>query len=220
MANRWGDSGNSVRLYFFGLQNHCRWWLQPWNQQTLTPWRKSYDQPRQHIQKQRHYFVNKGLSNQSYGFPKGHVWMWELDYKESWVLKNWCFWTVVLENTSFSLSRRSNQTILKEISPGCSSEGLMLKLKLRYFGHLMWRDDSFEKTVMLERSREGGKGDDRGWDGWMASQTQWTWVWVNSGRWWWTRRPGVLRFMGSQRVRHEWATELNLLVCEMIATVW
>ena len=105
-------------------------------------------------------------------------------------------------------ARRSNQSILKEISPGCSLEGLMLKLKLQYFGHLMRRADSFEKTLMLGL-RAGGEGDDRGWDGWMASPTQWTWVWVNSGSWWWTGRPGVLRFMGSQRVRHCCATEVS-----------
>ena len=99
MANRWVNSGNSDRLYFFGLQNHCRCWLQPWNQKTLAPWKKSYDQPRQHIKKQRHYFVNKGLSSQSYSFSSSHIWMWELDYKESWAPKNWCFWTVVLEKT-------------------------------------------------------------------------------------------------------------------------
>ena len=85
--------------YFWGLQNHCRWWLQPWNSKTLAPWKKSYDQPRQHIKKQRYYFTNKGLSSQGYGFSSGHVWMWELDCKESRVLKNWCFWTVVLEKT-------------------------------------------------------------------------------------------------------------------------
>ena len=99
MANRMGNSGNSVRLYFGGLQNHCRWWLQPWNQKMLTSWKKGYDQPRQHIKKQRHYFANKGPSSQGYGISSGHVWMWELDYKESWVWKNWCFWTVVLEKT-------------------------------------------------------------------------------------------------------------------------
>ena len=96
MANRWSNSGNSDRLYFLGLQNHCRWWLQPWNKKTLTPWKKSYDQPKQHVKKQRHYFANKGPSSQGYGFSSSCVWMWELDYKESWVLKNWCFWTVVL----------------------------------------------------------------------------------------------------------------------------
>ena len=82
--------------YFLGLQNHHRWWLQWWNLKTLTPRKKSYDQPRQHIKKQRHYFANKGPSSQSYGFSSSQVWMWELDYKESWVLKNWCLWAVVL----------------------------------------------------------------------------------------------------------------------------
>ena len=95
-------------------------------------------------------------------------------------------------------ARRSSQSILKEISPGCSFVGLMLKLKLQYIGHLMWRADTFEKTLMLERFRAWGEGDDRGWDGWMTSLTQCTWVWVNSGSWWWTGRPGTLQFMGSQ----------------------
>ena len=138
--------------------------------------------------------------------------MWELDCEESWVPKNWCFWTVVLEKTLESplTARRSNQSILKEISPGCSLEGLMLKLKLQYFGH-----PSCEELTHWKRPRcweglgAGGEGDDRGWDGWMASPTQWTWVWVNSGSWWWTGRPGMLRFMGSQRVGHDWETELN-----------
>ena len=104
-------------------------------------------------------------------------------------------------------ARRSNQSILK-IRPGCSLEGLMLKLKLQYFGHLMWRTDSFEKSPWCwERLRAGGEGDDRGWDGWMALLTRWTWVWVDSGSWWWTGRPSVLRFMGSQGVRHDLATE-------------
>ena len=99
MANRWGNSGNSDRLNFGGLQNHCRWWLQPWNKKMPVPWKKSYDKPRQHIKKQRHFFANKGPSSQSYGFSSSHVWMWVLDYKDSQVLKNWCFWTVVLEKT-------------------------------------------------------------------------------------------------------------------------
>ena len=106
-------------------------------------------------------------------------------------------------------ARRSNQSILKEISPECSLEGLMLKLKLQYFGHLMRRTESFEKTLMLAKIGGRRRRDDRGWDGWMASLTRWTWVWVDSGSWWWTGRPGVLQFMGSQRVRHDWATELN-----------
>ena len=106
-------------------------------------------------------------------------------------------------------ARRSNQSILKEISPGISLEGMMLKLKLQYLGHLMWRVDSLEKTLMLGGIGAGGEWDVRGWDGWMASLTLWTWVWVNSGSWWWTGRPGVLRFMGLQRVGHDWVTELN-----------
>ena len=124
----------------------------------LTPWKKSYDQPRQHIKKQRHYFVNKGPSSQGYGFSSSHVWMWELDCEESWAPKNWCFWTVVLERLLRVpwTARRSNQSILKKISPGCLLEGLMLKMKLQYFGHLMRRADSFEKTLMLGKT-EGGR---------------------------------------------------------------
>jgi len=95
--------------------------------------------------------ANKGPSSQGYGFSSGHVWIWELDCEESWVPKNWCFWTVVLGRLLRVpwIARRSNQSILKEISPGCSLEGLMLKLKLQYFGHLMRRVDSLEKTLML-----------------------------------------------------------------------
>ena len=128
----------------------------------LASWKKSYDQPRQHAEKQRYYFANKGLSSQSYGFSSGHVWMWELDYKESWAPKNWCFWTVVLEKTLERpwTARRLNQSILKEISPEYSLEGLMLKLKLQYLGHLIQRTDSFEKTLMLGKT-EGRRR--RGW---------------------------------------------------------
>ena len=139
---------------------------------------------------------------------------------ESWTVKKGEHWRI----DAFELwcwrrllrvpwtARRYDQSILKEISPGWSLEGMMLKLKLQYFGHLMRRVDSLEKTLML-----GGIGDRRKrgrqrirWR--MASPTRWTWVWVNSGIWWWTGRPGVLRFMGSQRVGHNCATELNWLL--------
>ena len=142
--------------------------------------------------------------------------MWELDYEESWAPKSWCFWTVVLEKTLES------SLDCKEIQPvhpkedQCSPEGLILKLKLQYFGHLMWRADSLEKPWCWERLRAGGEGDDRGWDGWMASPTLWTSVWVDSGSWWWTGRPGVLRFMGLQKVKHDWAAELNWTVIAII----
>ena len=105
-------------------------------------------------------------------------------------------------------ARRSNQSIVKEISPGCSLERLMLKLKLQYFSHLM-RRAYLKRPWCWEGLGAGGEGDNRGWDGWMASPTQWAWVWVGSWSWWWTGRPGMLQFMGSQRVRHDWVTELN-----------
>ena len=117
---------------------------------------------REQLKKQRLYFVNKVLSSQSYGFSSSHIWMWELDHKEYWAQKNGCFWTVCwrrLLKVPWT-ARRSNQSILKEISPEYSLEGLMLKLKLQYFGHLMWRTDSLEKTLMLGKS-EGRKR--RGW---------------------------------------------------------
>ena len=137
--------------------------------------------------------------------------MWELDYKESWTLKNWCFWTVVLEKTLES------PLDCKEIQP------------VHPKGDQPWifvgRNDAKAETPILwpphvkswligkdwcwEGLGAGGEGDDRGWDGWMASLTRWTRVWVNSGSWWWTVRPGMLRFMGSQRVGHDWVTELN-----------
>ena len=118
---------------------------------TLAPWKESYDQPRQHIKNQRHYFVNKGPSSQGYGFSSGHVWMWELYYKESWEQKNWCLWTVVLENSLRVpwITRRSNQCILNEISLGCSLEVLMLKPQLQSLGCLMWRADLLEKNLLL-----------------------------------------------------------------------
>ena len=136
---------------------------------------------------------------------------------ESWTIKQakiqridafelWC-WRRLLRVPW--TSRRSNQSILKEISPEYSLEGLLLKLKLQYFGHLMQKTNSLGKTLMLGKI-EGRRGDDRGWDGWMASPTQSTWIWVSSGSRGWTGRPGVLQSMGSQGVRHNWATELNM----------
>ena len=141
---------------------------------TLAPWKESYDQPRQHIQKQRHHFANKSLSSQGYGFSSSHVWMWELDYKESWAQKNWWFWTMVLEKTLEPpwTARRSNQSILKEISPGCSLEGLMLKLKL--FNTLAtWCKEltHLKRPWCWERLKAGGEGmtEDKivGWHHWL-----------------------------------------------------
>ena len=144
---------------------------------------KSYDQPRQHIKKSRDITLpTKVHLVKAMGFSSGHVWMWELDYKESWAQKNWCFWTVVSEKTLESpLDRKEiNQSILKEISSEYSLEGLMLKLKLttRYLGEDLTH---WKRPWCWERLKAGGERDDWGWDGWMASPTQWTWVWVNSG---------------------------------------
>ena len=132
----------------------------------------------------------------------------------SWLYSGQSNWNIWVSRRLLRVpwtARRSNQSILKEISPGISLEGMVLKLNLQYFGHLMWRVDSLETTLMLGgiggRRRRGRQRMRR----WMASLTRWTWVWVNSGSWWWTGRPGMLRFMGSQRVGHNWAdwTELN-----------
>ena len=176
-----------------------------------TPWKESYDQPRQHIQKQRHYFANKGPSSQGLGFSCGHVWMWELDCEEGWVQKNWCFWTVMLEKTPES------PLDCKEIQP-VHSEG---DQPWDFFGRTDAKAESpvlwplhakswlIGKDWCWEGLGAGGEGDDRGWDGWMASLTWYTWVWVNSGSWWWTGRPGVLQFMALQRVGHDSLTELN-----------
>ena len=119
-------------------------------------------------------------------FQYGFSWMWELDCEEGWAPKNWCFWAVVLEKTFESpLDCKEIKPVNpKGISPEYSLEGLMLKLKLQYFGYLMWRTNSLEKTLMLGKIEGGlGEGDDRGWNGWMASPTQCTWVWVSSGSW-------------------------------------
>ena len=133
---------------------------------------------------------------------------WTIKKTECWrinAFELWCWRRLLRVHWT---SRRSNQYILKEISPGCSLEGLMLKLKLQYFGPLTRGADSLEKTLTLGKI-EGRRRRGWGWDGWVASLTQWTWVWVNSGSWWWTGRPGVLQFTGSQRVGHNWVTELN-----------
>ena len=165
-----GETVETVTGYFFGLQNHCRWWLQPWNEKTLAPWKKSYDQPRQHIKNQRRYFANNDLYSQSYVFSSSHVWMWELDYKESWVPKNWCFWTVVLEKTQKSVLNIH----WKDWCRSWSSNTLAT-----------WCEEltHLKRPWCWERLKAGGEGHDRGKDGWMASPIQWTWVWASSGSW-------------------------------------
>ena len=127
-----------------------------------TPWKESYDQPRQHIKKQRHYFANKGPSSKGYGFSSGHAWMWELDYQESWVQKSWCYWTVVLEKT---FERPLDCKEIQLVHPkGDQSWVFIVRTDVGaetpIFGHLMWRADSFEKTLILGKI-EGRRR--RGW---------------------------------------------------------
>ena len=135
--------------------------------------------------------------------------MWELDYKESWALKNWCFWTVVLEKTFES------PLDCKEIQPvhpkGIQSQIFIERTDAEAETPILgWEElTHWKRPWCWERLKVGGEGDDRGWDGWMASPTQLTWVWINPRSWWWTGRPGMLQSMGSQRVGHDWVTELN-----------
>ena len=161
--------------------------------------------------KSRDYFVNKRLSCQDYGFASSHVWMWELDYKENWTWKYWYFWTVVLEKTLESpLNCKEIQpSILKEITPGCSLEDWCWSWNSNTLATWWAEMTHLKRPWSWERLKAGGEGDDGGWDGWIASPTQWTWVWVNSGSWWWTGRPGMLQFKGSQSVGHDWVTEPN-----------
>ena len=162
MANRWGNNGNSENFIFLGSKitgdGDCSHEIK-----RFTSWKKSYDQPRQHIQKQRHYFVNKGLSSQSYVFFSSHVWMWELDHKEDWEPKNWCFWIVVLEKT---LESPTDSKEIKPINPKGNQSWILIgrpdvKLKLQYFDHLTWGANSLEKTLMLGKIEGGRRGQQR-----------------------------------------------------------
>ena len=164
---------------------------------TLAPWKKSYDKPRQRIVD----FADKGLYSQSYGLSSSHVQMWELDYKESWALKNWCFWTVVLEKT---IESPLDSKKIKAVNPkGNQSWKLIGRTDVETETLILWPPDV--KNWLTRKDPDAwrlkvAEGDDRGWDGWMASPTRWTWVWASSGSWWWIGKPGVLQSMGSQRV--------------------
>ena len=145
---------------------------------------------------------------------------WTIKKAEHWgtdAFELWC-WRRLLRVPW--TERRSNQSIVTETNPGYSLEGLMLKLKLQYFGHLMQRMDPLEKTLMLGKIECKRKRGDRGWDRWMASPTQWTWVWAGSQSWWWTGKPDVLRSMGKQIVGHNWASELNWTELCLISFWW
>ena len=161
----------------------------------LAPWKKSYHKPRQHD-------VNRDITLPTKVHPVKVMVLpvvmygcenWTIDKAEHWrnyAFDLWC-WRRLLRVPW--TTKRSNWLILKEINPDYLLKGLMLKLKLQYFGHLMGRQSGhWKRPWCWERSKAGGEGDDRGWDGWMTSLTQWTWVWASSGSWWWTAKPGVL----------------------------
>ena len=204
MANRWG---NSDRLIFWDSKNH-------WSHEIkrcLFLGRKAMTNLDSILKKQRHYFASKGLSCQSCGFSSSHVWMWELDYKQSWVLKNWCFWIVVLEKTFESPLDYKIQPVHPKV---CQSWVFIGRTDVEAETPIFWPPDA--KSWLIGKDPESGKdwGQEKGttgWDGWRASPTRWTWVWVNSGSWWWTGRPSVLQSMGVSKSRtqlSDWA-ELN-----------
>jgi len=164
----------------------------------LAPWKRSNDQPRQHIKKLKHYFTNKGPSSQSYGFFSNHVWMWELDYKKSWALKNWCFWTVVLEKTLESTF------YCKEIQPvnpkGNQSWVFIGRTDAEAEAPILWPPDG--KNWLIGKDSDAGK--------------DWRQVWVSSSSWWWTGKPGVLQSTGSQIGGYDWVTKVNWTENDMI----
>ena len=208
MGNRWANSGNSVRFYF-GVGSKITAdgdWSHEIKRRLLLG-RKVITNLDSRLKSRDITLQTKVCLVKAMVFPVVMYGCesWTIKKAEHWInaFELWC-WRRVLRVPW--TAKRSNQSILKEISPGCSLEGLMLNLKLQYFGHLMWRVDSLERPWCWEGLGAGGEGDDRGWDGWIAS-TRWIWVWVISSSWWWTGRPGVLRFTGSQRV-----TELNWMV--------
>ena len=153
MANRWGTMETVKQTWFLGAPNHHRWWLQPWNQKMLAPRKKSYDQPWQHIKKQRHYLAKKGPSSQSYGFSSSHMWMWKLDHKEGWVPKNWCFWTLVLEKT---LESSLDCKEIKPVNPKINQSWIFIgRTDAEAEAPILWSPDV--KNLLIGKDPDAGK---------------------------------------------------------------
>ena len=209
MTNRSGEDESTFLFYFLGLWNHCGRWLQPWNWKTLAPWKKSYDQPRWHIKKLRHHFADNGPYSLGYSFSSSQVQVLDLDHQEGWVPENWCLWTVMLEKT---LESPLDCKKIKPVHPKGNPSWIFIgRTDAEVETPILWPPDRnnwlTRKDPDARKLKAGGEGDDRGWDGWMVSLTQWTGVWASSGSWWWTGKPGVLQSMGSQRVGHDWAIQ-------------
>ena len=223
MTNRWENNGNSERLPFGGLQNHCRWCLHPYNWKTLTPWKKSYYQPRQHIKKQRHYFANKGPFSQGYSFSSSHVWLWELGYKEIWAPKNCCFWTVVMEKTPESLlDCKETQTVHPKENQFWIFIG---RINVEAEAPIFWPPD--EKNWHTGKDPDAGKHWGRedkgstedemdGWHHWLnGHEFGWT-LGVGDGREAW---HGVVHVVAESRTWVRDWTELNMFVFWLILTM-
>ena len=190
ILNHWtAGELQSDRFYFLRLKNHCGWWLQPRNKKMLASWKKGFDNPRQRIKKQRHHFANKASYSQSYIFSSSHVQIWELDHKEGWGLKNWCFRTVVPEKT-FESPLDSKE--IKPVSTKGNQPWIFIgRTVAETEAPILWSPDVkswfIGKDWCWERLKAKVEGGSRGWDCWMASLTQWTCVWANSRR---LRRTG------------------------------
>ena len=168
----------------------------------LAPWKKSYDQPRQHIKKQRYYFTNRDLSSQTYGFSINHIWMWELDSKERWVPKKWCFWTVLLKKTLSPLDFKAIQPVYpKGNQPWIFIERADAEAEIP----ILWPPDT--KNWLTRKNPDAGKDwrkEEKGMTEDMfgcyhPNMTQWTWVWVSSRSWWWTGKPGLWQNPGGHK---------------------
>ena len=218
MANRWGNSGNNVRLYLGGgskitADGDCSHEIKRYlllGRKVMTNLDSIFKGRDITLPTKVHLVKAMVFPVVMYGCES-----WTVKKAERWridAFEVWCWrrlfrvpWT----------ARRSNLSILKDISPGISLEGMMLKLKLQSFATSCEELTHWKRTWYWEELGSGGEGDNRGGDGWMASPTWWTWVCVNSRSWWWTRRPGMLQFMGSQRVEHDWVTELNWIISDV-----
>ena len=198
MANRWGNNGNSERPYFGGALKSLQMVTAAIKLKVLFLGRKAMAKLDSILEKQRHYFANKGPSSLSYGFSSSHVWMWELDYKKAEqqridAFELWC-WRRLLRVPW--TARRSHQSVLKEISPEYSLEDWCWSWNSNTLATWCEELTHCRRPWCWERLKAGGEGEDRGWDGWIASLTRWTLVWASSGSWWWTEKPGVLQSLG------------------------